>query len=113
MATVSVSVPARGEIGAMADQTATATMPIDIKIIPDAPCLLDLAITKPAGAELTIKKKYGATGAVVSQIVSADATTETEIEVVDIQLKEGDELQVNIDATNGDKTVSAQVRRLG
>lgn len=112
MAAVALQVPLRaGIIKNMTDQTASSTTGIDIEIQPDAACVLDVAITKPTGAVLTVKKKYGA-GAVVSQIVSADATSATEVEVTDIQMNAGDELQIDIDTTSGDKKVSAQARRL-
>lgn len=112
MAAVTIGVPGIGEIGTMTDQTASSTTGIDIEIKPDRACVLDVAITKPTGSVLTVKKKYGASGAVVSQIVSADATASTEVEVTDIQMNAGDELQVDIDTTSGDKIVSAQARRL-
>lgn len=112
MTAVALNLGARGEIASMTDQTASSTTGIDIEIQPDAACVLDVAITKPPDAVLTVKKKYGASGAVVSQIVSADATSATEVDVTDIQMKEGDELQVDIDTTLGDKIVSAQARRL-
>lgn len=113
MAAVALQVPLRaGILKNMTDQTASSTTGIDIEIQPDAACVLDVAITKPTGAVLTVKKKYGASGAVVSQIVSADATTATEVEVTEIQMNAGDELQVDIGTTSGDKVVSAQARKL-
>lgn len=112
MTAVALNLGARGEIANMTDQTASSTTGIDIEIQPDAACVLDVAITKPTGSVLTVKKKYGASGAVVSQIVSADATTATEVEVTDIQMNAGDELQIDIDTTSGNKKVSAQARRL-
>jgi hypothetical protein len=96
----------------MTDQTATGTNIIDIEIRPDAACFLDVAVTKPTGAVLTIIKKYGASGAEVPQIVSADATTATAVEVTEIAMNAGDELRVDIDGTSGNKVVSAQAWRI-
>jgi len=112
LAAVAINLPARGEIGNMADQTASGTSTIDIEIRPDAACFLDVAVTKPTGAVLTIIKKYGASGAEVPQIVSADATTATAVEVTEIAMNAGDELRVDIDGTSGNKVVSAQARRI-
>ena len=111
MTAVSLVVPGRGEISRMEDQTASGTTAIDIEIRPDAACFLDVAVTKPTGAVLTIIKKYGAAGAEVPQIVSADATTTTAVEVTEIAMNAGDELRVDIDGTSGNKVVSAQARR--
>lgn len=113
MAAVVLQVPLRaGHTKNMTDQTASSTDAIDIEIQPDGPCSLDLAISKPAGSVLTIVKRYGASGASIPQIVSADATAGTTVEVNDIRLRRGDELQIDIDTTSGDKKVSAQARRL-
>lgn len=91
--------------------TASSTTVIDVELRPRVRCMVDLAIKKPAGSVLTVKKKYG-DGADPDQIVSADATSGTSVEVTDIRMMPGDELQVDIDATNGDKIVSVQAWRL-
>jgi hypothetical protein len=91
--------------------TATSADAIDLELRPRVPCEVDIAITKPASSVVTVKKKY-ADGSVQDQIVSADATTGTTVEITAIRLYPGDELQVDIDTTSGDKIVSAQARRL-
>ena len=100
-----------GEPKRMDTEIALTTSTVDIEIKPDAPCYLDLAITKPTGAVLTVILKYGSDGAEVPQIVSADATTATSVEVTSVLMMHGDELRVDIDATSGTKTVSARAVR--
>lgn len=112
MAEVRIPSAPRGEMVAMEDQTASSTNAIDIEIKPDAACLLNIGITKPTGAVLTVKKKFGSGGATVDLIVSADATSATNVLLEDIPCATGDQIEVNIDTTSGDKVVSAQARRL-
>jgi hypothetical protein len=112
MAEVRIPSIARGEMVAMEDQTASSTNAIDIEIKPDAACLLNIGIVKPTGAVLTVKKKFGSGGATVDLIVSADATSATNVSIEGVELRDGDQIEVDIDTTSGDKIVSAQARRL-
>lgn len=112
MAAVALNLGSRGEIANMADQTASSTNAIDIEIKPDAACLLNIGIVKPTGAVLTVKKKFGSGGATVDLIVSADATSATNVSIEGVELRDGDQIEVDIDATSGTKIVSAQAKRL-
>lgn len=91
--------------------TASSTTAIDVDLRPRVRCVVDLAIKKPAGSVVAVKKKYG-DGADPDQIVSADATAGTSVEVTDIRMMPGDQLEVDIDTTSGDKVVSVQAWRI-
>lgn len=112
MTAVALNLGPRGEIARMEDQTASGTTAIDIEIQPDAACKMDIGIVKPTGAVLTVKKKFGSGGATVDLIVSADATTATNVSVEGVELRDGDQIEIDIDTTSGTKTVSAQAKRI-
>lgn len=112
MTAVPINLLGRGEVARMADQTASGATAIDIEIQPDAACFVDLAITKPTGCVCSAVLAYGG-GAAVPLFETAEATVETAIEILDVQLAVGDELRVDLDGTSGAKTVSAKARRIG
>lgn len=113
MTAVPINLLGRGEVARMADQTASGTDAIDIEIQPDAACVLDVAITKPTGAVVSVVHAYGG-GAAVLKVDAADAEViaATTIEVTGITMAQGDELRVDIDTTSGAKAVSAKARRI-
>ena len=103
----------RGEISRMTDQSETGTTPIDIEIKPDMPCKLMVVINKQAGEDLVVKHRIGSSGAFDVLIASGGKTSNESVTVEDIEMKENDELWVDLDgAVNGARIVSAEARRL-
>jgi len=111
MAAVSLNLGPRGELARMTDQTATGSNALDVEIQPDAACILSLSLQKPTGATTTIKLKRGASGAVTDLKDSASLSAGANIQIDDIELRDGDEVQVDVDTTSGAKTLSAVARR--
>jgi phosphotransferase system HPr-like phosphotransfer protein len=113
MAVVPIKLLGRGEVARMADQSASGGSGIDVEIQPDAPCVIDLAITKPTGAVVSVVHAYGS-GAAVPKIDAADADViaAIAIEITGIEMAQGDEIRVDIDTTSGAKALSAKARRL-
>lgn len=113
MAEVRIPSAPRGEIARMEDQTASSTTPIDIEIKPDAPCKLLLVVNKQSGEDLVVKRRIGSSGAFDVLVASGVKTANESVTIEDIEMKEGDELWVDLDGTvSGARIVSAEARRL-
>lgn len=113
MAEVRIPSAPRGEIARMEDQSATGTTALDLEIRPDMPCLLKLVVNKQSGEDLVVKHRIGSSGAFDVLVASGSENSSESVTVGDVEMKENDELWVDVGGTvSGARIVSAEARRL-
>jgi len=110
MASVEVRVGAFHELHPFPSVTQTSTNALDVSLIPDASCALTFELSKPASAvaSAVLKRKDGV---VVPLFPSVDSVGKTTIQVQDVLVGFGDEIDIDIDTTNGTKILSGVARR--
>ena len=111
MAAVNVRVGAFHEFHHFETQTVTTTNALDVEIVPDTSCALTFELSKPSSAvaSAVLKRKDGVS---VPLFPSVDSVGKTVIQVQDVLVAFGDEVEIDVDTTSGTKVLSGVARRL-
>lgn len=89
--------------------SASGTSVIDVELVARVHCFVTLSIAKPQGSVITVKRKARGASSLVDLIVSANATNGVNLFIENIEMWAGDQIEIDIDATSGNKEIAAQV----